>query len=205
MQQLGVQPDASDDTALDYVRGIETSLRYWYQEAETKAQVALTINAAFLAFLTGSILASPDQLSKTIEVFGPETWVFLVGMAVGLSLSIACAVVCLAARGVWSARAVNDDLTRYQVDPAKPETYAPEIAASFVLLARLDPDRFAEWVPTVDRPAVVRALATDLIRWSKNIAEKHKEVNISFLWTAVTLGFFLSTGVSYVIRISLAT
>lgn len=55
----------SDSDAVDYLRKLDESLRYWYSAADTKAQVALTLNGVFLAFLTGSVLTSGDKVAKT--------------------------------------------------------------------------------------------------------------------------------------------
>jgi hypothetical protein len=101
--------------AVDYLRELEGRLRYWYSAAETKAQVVLTLNGVFLAFLTGSTLADRGDLARTTTAFGPETWVFLAGMGAGLAGAVACAVACLLARGVWPGQ-VRAALARHGVD-----------------------------------------------------------------------------------------
>ena len=73
----------SDGTPVEYLWKLEESLRYWYSAAETKAQVVVTLNGVFLAFVTGSILTNSDKAALTLTVFGPETWMFLAGMAAG--------------------------------------------------------------------------------------------------------------------------
>jgi hypothetical protein len=191
------------DAAVDYLRELEASLRYWYSAAETKAQVVLTLNGVFLAFLTGSILTNRDNVAQTVSVFGPETWVFLAGMAAGVGGSVICAVACLMARGVRRKQA-REKLTGYHVDRKQADTYKPEVTAFFAFLAELLPDQFAERMLTIDLQFVVRALAIDHIEWSKYIRSKHLFVNWAFVLTGVTLWFFMCVGVSYLIRVSLA-
>jgi hypothetical protein len=200
----GEQPSPpSAETAVAYLRELEESLRYWYSAAETKAQVVLTLNGVFLAFLTGSILTNRDKVTPTVAVFGPETWVFLAGMAAGLAGSIFCAVACLMARGVWP-RKVRKDLRDYGVDPDRSDTYKPEVTVFFAHLAQLQPTRFAEQMRAIDLPYVAKALASDHIGWSVYIWRKHRLVNGAFILTGITLGFFLCVGASYLTRLGLA-
>jgi hypothetical protein len=44
-------PSPDYRAAVEYLRDLESGLRYWYQAAEIKAQVILAINGAFVAFL----------------------------------------------------------------------------------------------------------------------------------------------------------
>jgi len=59
---------ASD--AVDYSRRHLELVINWYNNADSKAQVILTLDGAFLTFLTSSILGSPDDLGKIIGGFG---------------------------------------------------------------------------------------------------------------------------------------
>jgi hypothetical protein len=147
-------PPGSDGTAVEYLRELRESLRYWYTAAETKAQVVVTLNGVFLAFVTGSILANRDKAALTVTVFGPETWVFLAGMAAGVAGSVCCAVVCLMARGVgagwpWTRRRKGE--------PARAGPYQAEDTVSFAALARLQPDDFADQLLSINPPFVVEA------------------------------------------------
>jgi hypothetical protein len=196
-------PSKSPETSVAYLRELEESLRYWYSAAETKAQVVLTLNGIFLAFLTGSMLTNRDKVTPTVAIFGPETWVFLAGMAAGLAGSILCAVACLMARGVWP-RKVRKDLRDYRVDPDLADTYKPEVTVFFSHLAQLQPKHFVEQMRAIGPQFVVQALASDHIGWSKYILTKHRLVNGAFILTGIALGFFLCVGVSYLIRVGLA-
>jgi hypothetical protein len=198
------QPPGSEAAGAKYLRELEESLRYWYSAAETKAQVVLTLNGVFLAFLSGSLLTNRERLKPTVGVFGPETWGLLAGMAAALVGSIVCAVACLMARGVWPWE-VNKDLAAYEVRPDRPETYRPEVTVFFAHLAELRPEPFVKQMTKEVGPEfVVRALASDHILWSKYIRTKHRWVNGAFILTGMTLGFFVGVGVSYLIRVAFA-
>jgi hypothetical protein len=148
-------------------------------------------------------LTNRDEMAKTVTVFGPETWVFLAGMAVGVVGSIFCTVACLMARGVWPNR-IRKALVDHMVDPSRGDTYMPEVALAFAHLAELKPELFAKQMRGIGPQFVVQALATDHIAWSRNIRTKHRLVNWAFILTGFALGFFLCTWVSYLIRVALA-
>jgi hypothetical protein len=191
------------EAAVGYLRDLESGLRYWYQAAEIKAQVVLAIDGALLALLSGSLLGSRDDVARTVAVFGPETWVLLAGMTVAFALSIVCAVRCLVARGL-RRKWVEEAFGRYRVDPTQAATYAPEVTSFFLYLAALRSEPFTERMWTVDPPFVLRALASDRVRFATNVLHKHQWVNAAFICTALGLGFFLGLGVSYLVRVVLA-
>jgi hypothetical protein len=191
------------EAAVGYLRDLESGLRYWYQAAEIKAQVALAIDGALLALLGGALLGNREDVAGTVALFGPETWVFLAGMTVGFALSIACALRCLVARGLHRKQ-VEEMFARYRVDPAQAATYAPEVTAFFLYLAALRPEPFTQRMWTVDPPFVLRALAGDRVRFATNVLHKHQWVNAAFMCTGVGLGLFLCLGVSYLVRVVLA-
>jgi hypothetical protein len=189
-------------TAVAYLRDLESGLRYWYQAAEIKAQVALAINGALLAVLGGSLLGNRDDVARTVAVFGPETWVLLAGMTLGVALSIACAVICLVARGL-RRKGVEELLARYRVDPGQAATYTPEVTGFFLYLAALQPGAFTERMGAVDPLFVLRALASNPVLFARNILRKHRWVNRAFVCTGAGLGCFLGLGVSYLVRVLL--
>jgi hypothetical protein len=61
------------EAAVGYLRDLESGLRYWYQAAEIKAQVALAIDGALLALLGGALLGNREDVAGTVALFGPET------------------------------------------------------------------------------------------------------------------------------------
>jgi hypothetical protein len=192
------------ETAVEYLRDMESGLRYWYQAAETKAQVVLAINGAFLALLGGLLLTKREDLARTVAVFGPETWVFLVGMAASIAGSIYCAVACLVTR-TRRRNLVKTTFTTRGVDPAKASTYVPEVTTFFVYLAALQVKPFAERMRTIDSKFVFEALASTPVYFSRFVVRKHRWVDRAFILTGVTLGFFLCLGMSYLVRVVVAS
>jgi hypothetical protein len=189
--------------AVEYLRDLEAGLRYWYQAAEIKAQVAVAINGALAAILGGSLLGNRDDVARTIAVFGPETWVFLAGMTLAIALSIYCAVACLVARSLQQQR-VQEAFIRHGVEPSQGATYHPEVTAFFLHLAALQHEPFRDRMLEVDQRFVLEALASSPVHFSKNVLRKHQWVNRAFVSTGVGLGFFLCLGVSYLVRVVVA-
>jgi hypothetical protein len=188
---------------LEYLHGVGEDPRYWYQSAETKAQLVLTVNGIFLTFLTASVLASRDEAAQATAVFGPETWAFLAAMSLCLALAILSAVTCVASRGL-GRKEFRELLEHHGLDPEKAETYAPELTAFFYPLSVLKASHLAERMLTADRDFMVRALVSNIVGFSPNILAKHRWVNRAFILTGLTLGFFLCTGISYLLRVHMA-
>ncbi len=198
----GRQPP-DQQASIEYLRGVGADLRYWYQSAEVKAQLVLTVNGIFLTFLTTSVLANGNAVAQETAAFGAETWVFLAGMSLCLALAILSAVMCLASRGLGRKK-FRELLERHGLDPEKAETYAPELTAFFYPLSALKANYLAERMLTADQDFIVRALASTITSFSPYILAKHRWVNRAFILTGLTLGFFLCTGISYLLRVHMA-
>jgi hypothetical protein len=93
------------DEALEYTRDLYKLVLDWYGNADTKAQILLTIDGAFLAFFTSSIFAKPEDLGFIIDKFWAGTWIFLGLMCICLVGSIVSALNCLRSR-TYSAHAL---------------------------------------------------------------------------------------------------
>jgi hypothetical protein len=91
---------ASTRDALDFTRRLLSETLDWYRNADLKSQILLTLDGAFLAFLTASAFKDPKDLRPIVVRFGPETWLFLGLMTLTLSGSIASALLSLRSRGV---------------------------------------------------------------------------------------------------------
>lgn len=74
----------------------------------------------------------------------------------------------------------------------------------FGMIAQLeDRKKFQMRLSEFSEEDEVRALSSQIFLVSKNVLRKHKWVNRGFLFIALTLVFFLASGVSYVARINL--
>jgi Family of unknown function (DUF5706) len=191
-----------DQELREYLRDLRAELGYWYSSAETKAQLVLTVNGLFVTFITAAALGTRADVVQATAVFGPETWTFLALMASCLALAILSAVMCVASRGVSHSR-LQRSLTHYAVDPDKADTYVPELAVFFGHLSRLKAGPLVERLRTGDQEFIIQAMASEIIALAPNVVAKHRWVNRAFVLTGLTLGFFLCTGISYLIRVHL--
>jgi hypothetical protein len=69
------------ENAAEYTRRLYASTREWYTISETKAQLLLTVNGAFVTIFFGILFGKVGNLHAWAARFGPEAWVFL-GVAV---------------------------------------------------------------------------------------------------------------------------
>jgi hypothetical protein len=84
--------------SLQYARQLYADVLGWYQSGETKAQVVIGLDGALTAFLTSRIFEKPEDLREIVAVFSPNTWLFLLLMAISLILSLSSAIYCLWSR-----------------------------------------------------------------------------------------------------------
>lgn len=93
-------------------------------------------------------------------------------------------------------------LGRYRVDPERDETYAPELTAFFYFLSALKPHRLSDGCSWRTRTSSCEPSQATLSS-SRYILIKHRWVNRAFILTGLTLGFFLCTGLDYLLRVHL--
>ena len=185
--------------AVDYSRRLLDLVINWYNNADSKAQVILTLDGVFLTFITSSILASPDDLGKIIGRFGLDTWLFLILMCLCLVGSIVSALVCLLSR-IFLLSERDRILRRERAQVKTAEKYSPNVMLFFQSVSWLDHDKFQEQLKTIDTDFEVAALASQIYHLSKRVTTKHKAVNYGFVFAGATLVFFLAVGISYVAR-----
>jgi hypothetical protein len=192
---------AESERRAEYAQRVFAAALDWYRNADGKAQVLLTLDGAFLSFLTGSAFTKSEDLGKILGVFGVETWLFLVAMVVTLAGSIMAALQCLRSR-------LNDPVEiRAQLDAASRsvdiDDLPPPLLWFFGHIGQLDRKRFAERLQRLTTFDEVEALASETWLLSRNVGRKHKWVNRGFLLTAITFVMFLSAGTSYVVHVAL--
>lgn len=184
-----VIPNQISDEALDYSRRLFHHIIDWYKNAETKAQVIFTLDGAFLTFLTSLIFLNTSELKEFISVFGPETWVSLALMVLTLAGSIFSALMCIRSRLEFS-------------DFDKSKSYEPEVMWFFGSIAFLEKKGFQERIKKMTKEDEITVLGNQIFLVSKNVLEKHRWVNRSFILTGASLLFFLLVNASYIIRLS---
>lgn len=184
------------ENTLDYSRRLYERVIDWYKNADSKAQIILTLNGAFVAFLTSSIFKNPDELLKLINKFSTFTWLFLSLMCVCLVGSIVCALMCLWSRIAFAAE--RDEMILSEIDKLK-ETgeYSPNLMLFFKTIGMLDPEKFQTQLTKIDTEFEIKALASQIYLLSKRVYAKHLLVNYGFASVGGALIFFLLGGISY--------
>lgn len=178
-----------DSCSLEYVRSLFTNILHWYENADSKAQVILTLDGAFLSFLTSLIFMKTDELEGILAVFGLETWVALSLMAMALTGSIISALMCIRSRLKFPKL-------------EKSEPYTPEVMWFFGSIAMLEKKSFQKRIENINEDDEITVLSSQIYEVSKNVLSKHKWVNCGFVLTGLSLILFMSVGVSYLIRLN---
>jgi hypothetical protein len=182
--------------ALDYARRLFERVVDWYKNADSKAQIILTLDGAFLTFLTTSIFKNPDDLSKITQRFTFSTRLFLVLMCLSFIGSILTALMCLWSRiFLFSKR--DEVLLREKKEIKEAERYSPNVMLFFKTISWLDHDKFQSQLADVDKEFEIKALASQSYLLSKRVNTKHLLVNLGFALSGAGLIFFLASGISY--------
>jgi hypothetical protein len=72
--QVEVQVEAAN---VEYLRRVYASTREWYTADETKAQLLLAVNGAFVTVLFGVLFSRSDDVRARADYFGLDTWILL--------------------------------------------------------------------------------------------------------------------------------
>jgi len=182
--------------ALDYSRRLLEMVVDWYKNADSKAQIILTLDGAFLTFLTTSIFKNPEELSKITQRFTFSTRLFLVLMCVCLIGSIVSALMCLWSRILLSSK--RDEVLLREKKKVKEEVrYSPNVMLFFKTISWLDHDKFQSQLADVNEEFEIKALASQSYLLSKRVNTKHLLVDFGFVLSGAGLIFFLASGISY--------
>ena len=195
MAEQGPTLDLSD--ALEYARRIMCNNLDWYKSADTKAEIILSLDGVFLAFVTSSVFMKRADLLEILGNFTVWTWMFLGLMCLALAGSILCAVACLWSRIPLSKRAKEEYLADRKIQTDKLETYTPEVTFFFQKISWLNADLYQRQLLSADKRFEIQALAADIHTLSGNVTKKHILVDYAFMLTGASLLLFLVTGISY--------
>jgi hypothetical protein len=193
------EPPEAPEVAAAYIRRVYSSTREWYAVAETKAQLLLTVNGAFVTILFGTLFGRAGDVRAGVAHFGSETWAFL-GIAVAALVS---ALVC-AAGSLWSYHGrARGELAHLKVDPENPDTYRAEVLWYFGHLARLKPKEVAEKLRRAGPEYEARALSYNVVDLAAKVLRKHRLVNLGWGLTALQLIALIAAGTSFFVRAQL--
>jgi hypothetical protein len=189
-------PDSELSDALQYSRRLYERVIDWYKNADSKAQIVLTLDGAFLTFLTTPIFNKSDELSKITQGFNASTWLFLILMCLCLVSSIIIALMCLWSRVLFSAKR-DKVLILEKEKMTGADRYSPNVMLFFKTITWLDHDKFQAQLVGVDKEFEIKALASQIYLLSKRVYVKHLLINTGFVLTGASLIFFLASGISY--------
>ena len=194
----------NDSPSLKYTQRLWGNILDWYNNADTKAQILLTLASVFLGFLASTAFTKKSDLRPIVDLFGIETWILLSFMTAFLIAAIISALLCLRSRMEDPEEIVNH-LHDIVVDIEGKERQWPETMWFFGMIAQLkDRRRFQSRLHEFTEEDELQALSSQIFIVSKNVLKKHKWVNRGFLFITLTLLAFLASSVSYVARVNLA-
>jgi hypothetical protein len=187
--------------ALEYARRLYANVLDWYKLADTKAQLLLTIDGAFITIVAGAIFGDPEATSDQVRRFGPETWVLLAVSALALLASVVCAALCLWSRTGLGETSIRQYMRReLGVDPDRRASYPPGVAWWFGMIALLEPRHVAETLKGADAAFERDALIAQIVVLSRNVLRKHIWVNRGWALAAASAGSLVALTASYVAR-----
>jgi hypothetical protein len=182
--------------SLEYARRLLERVIDWYKNADSKAQIILTLDGAFLTFLTTSVFKNPDELSKITQRFDLSTWLFLALMCMCLVGSIISALMCLWSR-VFLFSKRDAVLVKEKQRVKEAQRYSPNVMLFFKTISWLEHDKFQSQLAYVDKEFEVKALASQIYLLSARVNAKHLLINLGFVLSGAGLIFFLAGGISY--------
>jgi hypothetical protein len=202
MDEASKQQSNTDfSPSLDYVRRVYTNNIDWYKNADTKAEIVLTLDGIFLAFVTSSIFVQQADLREILAYFTFGSWLFLGLMSLALAGSIFCAIACLWSRISLIKYIKEKYFAEHKTQVDQIEPYRPETTFFFQKISRLDPDLYQRRLLSVDQEFEIMALAADTHTLAGNVLEKHVWVDLSFILAGASLLSFLALGISYLLAL----
>jgi hypothetical protein len=195
------EPGGDQSTALAYSNLLFANIVDWYRNADSKAQIILTLDGALIAFLTTSIFRKPGDLSEITRSLTLRTWLLLTAMCVCLVGSIISALMCLWSRvflGIKRDSVLGQEKKKIR-DGAT--SYSPNVMLFFKTICWLDHDIFQRQLETTDTSFHIRALGSQAYLLSKRVYMKHVLVNAGFVLAGASLILFLASGVSYLVHL----
>jgi hypothetical protein len=182
--------------SLEYARRLYADVLGWYHSAETKAQVVIGIDGAFVAFLTASIFQKPEDLKGIVAAFSSTTWILFGLMSACLIVSLAAGIFCLWSR-IYSENRLQDVITQACRPEAAGDRYDANVMWFFQFVAAIKDDCFRRTLETADENFELNAMEAQIPILSGHVRLKHQAANLGFLFSSLTLVLFLFAGLSY--------
>ncbi len=190
--------------ANEYIRRLYDNIVDWYKSADTKAQVILAMDGAFIVFLTGSVFSKPDELQGILSKLTTATWVMLGLMALCVFGSMGASIYCLWSR-IYSKTEAIAYIDRHVEEAQKKGQYQgiypPAVMWFFQFLERLDLTRFKTTLESVDESFERESLIEQAQILSGNVRRKHTAVNVGFVLVALALVLFFFAAALHIVTI----
>jgi hypothetical protein len=182
--------------SVEYARRLYTDVLGWYHSAETKAQVVIGIDGAFVAFLTSGIFQKPEDLKRIVAAFSSTTWILFGLMSACLIVSLAAGIFCLWSR-IYSQSRLQRVITQALEPGVGGDRYAANVMWFFQFVAAIKDDCFRRTLEAADEDFELKAMQAQIPILSRHVRLKHQAANIGFLFSSLTLVLFLLAGLSY--------
>ena len=198
MAQTTKTPDPNLEDSVEYIRRVFDHNLFWYKNADSKAEIILTLDGVFLGFVTSSIFIKQADLMEIMHRFTNLSWLFLGLMVLCLTGSIISSIFCLWSRiPIFTKRAQKKYFADNKIDAKNMKSYRPEVTFFFQKISWLEPFVYQKYMLSTGKKFEVSALALEVHTLSKNVLIKHKWVDIGFFLTGASLLCFLTFSISY--------
>ena len=180
----------------DYTRRVYETNREWYRLVETKAQIVIAANGAFLSLFFGGLLGGSGARAISRD-FSLDTWIFLGCAAVSILAAIAAAGVSLWS---WHGHGIKKEFERLGVNPESSVTYRPEVLWYFGHIARLNPSAVTEMLRRPCADWEITTLSYDTVDLATKVLRKHRYVNAAWACSALGLASIVLAAGSYLLH-----
>ena len=193
----------SSDTPpnLEYSRFLYEDVKDWYKNADTKAQILLTLMGAFVTFLTSSLFMKADDLLEITKCITQITWGVLITMVGTVTLTVICGLACLWSRIPLHKYAWTEPVTK-GVDKKEQSPISDRRIGFFATLITLDKNRFHSHLQQIKQEDEIDIRLEQTYYFSRNVYKKHFYIDIGFVLAVMSLLLFLLAGALYVSNVS---
>jgi hypothetical protein len=174
-----IAPHDVSQHGLLYARTEYSLVLKWYQSAESKAQIMLTVNGALITVVAKVVF---DKTAKDVASmrasYSSSTWALLAVTLLCLVGSIWLCVRCLWSRVYRSAEMVPSDRR-------------PTLIGSlgfFQKYAALDVSELHRMMADISADDELKVICFQLVNLGQRVTKKHRLVNFAFLSTLIGLG-----------------
>lgn len=182
---------------VEYARRMYDRSLDWYKVAESKAQLILTVNGAFVTVTFGLLSGSAAELRRSVAAVGVLTWLFLT-----LALAALCGSITVAAMSLLSRHHhhIRNDFAQLNIDPADEATYRPEALWYYGHLASLRWQGVQERLRDADEDFEVQVLTYNVHGLARTVLRKHRLINAGWLLTSASLIALIAAGAALLLH-----